>query len=359
MEETKIKAPKTTIIETQNNEVNVEGFVEAIALAKSTKDSTYYKTTRELTKQTLRPVRRDGDLFNSNILSSEAKKYALMLKANKGMADAMELLSEIGDGLNCGHTGRLVVEALCETLYEQSLAAGTEQELLGYTQKIASKTGFPVLFDNHSSTGTSDNHKSMFTYIPTRTVDIAKKIYGNKKISGKEKELVSNALTKLAKSEFPIVRKNRKTIFVPLVVIEARGIDEDTGAESFLLRLSPIFTSEAKNNFIGKRKDYLQILRLCKTGIARKLLDKLTLAMSFKSHNNENWPMYIIRKDILLDNIAVGGEYIEHKSRINKDYDKAVTILKENTVIFDYKESNDYGDGYLYCIFDCNPDFIK
>ena len=81
--------------------------------------------------------------------------------------------------------------------------------------------------------------------------------------------------------------------------------------------------------------------------------------MSFKSHNNENWPKYIIRKDILLDNIAVGGEYVEHKSRINKDYDKAVTILKENTVIFDYKESSDYGDGYLYCIFDCNPDFIK
>ncbi len=359
MADIKNKTDETTAKTTTNDEFVGGGLEQAMTLVKSVKDTEYYNTTREITKQALRPVSRDGDLFNSNVLSSEAKKYALMLKGNKGKDGETQLLSEIGDGLNCGHTGRLVVEALCEILYEQSLDAGTDQELLGYTQKIASKTGLPILLDNHSSIGTSEDHKSMFTYIPTRTVDIAKKIYGNRKISGKEKELVSNALTKLAKSEFPIVRKNRKTIFVPLVVIEARGIDEDTGAESFLLRLSPIFTSEAKNNFIGKRKDYIQIMRLCKTGIARKLLDKLTLAMSFKSHNNENWPKYIIRKDILLDNIAVGGEYVEHKSRINKDYDKAVTILKENTVIFDYKESSDYGDGYLYCIFDCNPDFIK
>ena len=353
MEEIKEKINVPTANEVTNNEFNGEGLNQALTIVKSTKESEYYKTTREITKQTLRPVSRDGDLFNSNLLSSEAKKYALKLKGEE------RLLSEIGDGLNCGHTGRLVVEALCEILYEQSVDAGTEQELLGYTQKIASATGLPILHANHSSNGTNDDHKSMFTFIPTRTVDICKKIYGKRKISGKERELVSNTITKLGKSEFPIVRKNRKTIFVPLVTIEARGIDEVTGAESFLLRLSPIFTAEAKNNFIAKRKDYIQILRLCKTGIAKKLLDKLTLAMSFKDHNNENWPKYIIRKDILLENIAVGREYIRQNGRINKDFNNAIEILKNNAVINDYSESSDYGDGYLYCIFDCNPSFIK
>lgn len=336
-----------------NNEFGGEGLKQALTIVKSAKESEYYKTTREVTKQALRPTSIHGDLFNSNILGSEAKKYALQLKNEE------RLLSEIGDGLNCGHMGRLVVEALCEILYDQSVDAGTEQELLGYTQKIAAATGLQLLIANHSSLGNSETNKSMFTYVPTRTVDICKKIYGNRKISGKERELVSNTITKLAKSEFPIIRKNKKTIFVPLVIIEARGIDEDTGAESFLLRLSPIFTAEAKNNFIAKRKDYIQIMRLCKSGIARKLYDKLTLAMSFKTHNNKDWPKYIIRKDILLDNIAVGREYVRQKGRILKDFEKAVAILKDNSVITDYCENSDYADGYIYCIFDCNPNFIK
>lgn len=336
-----------------NNEFGGEGLKQALTIVKSAKESEYYKTTREVTKQALRPTSIHGDLFNSNILGSEAKKYALQLKGED------RLLSEIGDGLNCGHTGRLVVEALCEILYDQSVDAGTEKELLGYTQKIAEGVGLPIHSANHSSVGTNEDHKSLFTYVPTRTVDICKKIYGNRKISGKERELVSNTITKLAKSEFPIIRKNKKTIFVPLVVIEARGIDEVTGAESFILRLSPIFTAEAKNSFISKRKDYIKIMRLCKTGVARKLLDKLSLAMSFKNHNNEDWPKYIIRKDILLDNIAVGREYVRQKGRILKDFEKAVAILKDNSVITDYCENSDYADGYIYCIFDCNPNFIK
>lgn len=339
--------------EITNDEFTGEGLRQALTIVKSAKESEYYKTTREVTKQALRPT-SSGDLFNSNILGEEAKKYALQLKGQD------RLLSEIGDGLNCGHTGRLVVEALCEILYDQSVDAGTEKELLGYTEKIAKGIGLPIHCANHSSVGTSDDHKSLFTYVPTRTVDICKKIYGNRKISGKERDLVSNTITKLAKSEFPIIRKNRKTIFVPLVVIEARGVDEVTGAESFILRLSPIFTAEAKNSFISKRKDFIKIMRLCKTGVARKLLDKLTLAMSFKNHNNEDWPKYIIRKDILLDNIAVGREYVRQKGRILKDFEKAVAILKDNSVITDYSENSTYADdGYIYCFFDCNPNFIK
>ena len=45
--------------------------------------------------------------------------------------------------------------------------------------------------------------------------------------------------------------------------------------------------------------------------------------------------------------------------RILKDFEKAVAILKDNSVITDYSENSDYADGYIYCIFDCNPNFIK
>ena len=89
-----------------NNEFGGEGLKQALTIVKSAKESEYYKTTREVTKQALRPTSIHGDLFNSNILGSEAKKYALQLKNEE------RLLSEIGDGLNCGHMGRLVVEAL-------------------------------------------------------------------------------------------------------------------------------------------------------------------------------------------------------------------------------------------------------
>ena len=100
MADIKNKTDETTAKTTTNDEFVGGGLEQAMTLVKSVKDTEYYKTTREITKQALRPVSRDGDLFNSNVLSSEAKKYALMLKGNKGKDGETQLLSEIGDGLN-------------------------------------------------------------------------------------------------------------------------------------------------------------------------------------------------------------------------------------------------------------------
>ena len=56
-----------------NNEFGGEGLKQALTIVKSAKESEYYKTTREVTKQALRPASNRSDLFNSNILLIFAK----------------------------------------------------------------------------------------------------------------------------------------------------------------------------------------------------------------------------------------------------------------------------------------------
>lgn len=318
---------------------------------------------KEMARQQHRALPTQGNLFD--FLNPEAKKHAVQLNA-KG-----KLLSSLVEGIDGGGFSTKVIIALMQVLSEQNNLFD-EKEIQKNSQlitEVLQKDGITtaVLRTTRTAGAVTKYDKvdekgyplAFCPYVVIRISDFTRRVIGNptsKTIRKEDRDRVRDTLDELSSKELFYTAANGHFRSIKLIGKHYRDIDPKTKDEIRILELDGIFLKNIEHDFLKLPSDILQRFRGNQSKLTMRLFWYLA---EQRSLNKRTYPKEKKTKSELFSEIAIIERYKDHPKEKQKDYEKALEVMKKIRLITDDYKEEQASNGELICIFTFREDFEK
>lgn len=303
-----------------------------------------------------KPVIKQGNLFD--LIKDKHLMIAKKLYENKQLTTIEKY------GIDCSPMAQKLIIALCKFLYLQSSKNGKfdNSKLIGVRDYVYSymEKNEPTIFKgfkkqrkDKSYKTTSNGVKLDFptSYIQVTLTELTKETKGKKRISGKDTQIVLDALMELDNLRF-CYQFGTKLTWSKAISVE---LGEFKSNEPLLIRLYPVFGVLSKD-YVEYPMDILERISKLTKKIDMQLFNYLMITSSYDLPTGD-----IFQKDKrdLLDIIAIAKRYKDHPKDLASDYDNAVQRIKEIGLISDYNETPHKEGVGTVCTFTFNKNFAN
>lgn len=302
-------------------------------------------------------------------LSPKARQDAIIHLEGDG------LLSTLVDGIDGGELAEKVIIGLCQVLAEQNhLTPGMKDlKLLRENSTSLLTSLFPEGGQveerpvggnpqpTESTLTTPEGNKiptSLRPFVLVRMTDFTRRVKGQpekSKVDSKDREAVRGILNDLRRKTL-YTQSGPNWIGATLVGRERISYDPKTKEEIRLIELDSVFTRGLLNDFITLPFDLLQRLKGRQKKITMRMLWYL---VEQRSYHQPSYPLHMIDKAELLDQIAIIEKYKRHPALREEELCEAVATMKRIRLISAYEEKPGKGSGAMVCHFTFSDDFDR
>lgn len=323
---------------------------------KDDKSPDTFRGSRLVLNVTSQPVFKQGDLFD--IIKGEGLKVAKMLYEKK------ELTTIDKYGIDCSPMAQKLIIAICKFLYiqssrngkfDKSKPTGVKDFIYSYIEKNDPELLEPYKKGKEDQIYKTTSKGEMLgfptSYIQVTRTELTKETKGKKRISGKDTEVVMDALWELDRLRF-CFNFNGKNVWSKAITLEMGELNSN---EPLLIRLYPIFGVLSKD-YVEYPIDILERISKFTKKIEMQLFNYLMLTSSYELMTGDS---FMIDKRNLLEIIAIAKRYKDHPKELASDYANAVQKVKDIGLIKDYQETPHKEGIGTVCTFIFNRNFAR